>query len=62
MVDNFFSILLKLEIYSQDRFQKSKSTNQLDFLLIEWYIFGTNCLIGSKTEKNGRKKKLRGHF
>ena len=48
IVDIFLIFLLKLEIYCQDRFQKLSLLTNGAFLLIEWYIFGTNCQIRSK--------------
>ena len=49
MADIFSIYFLKLEIYCRE-ISKTKSTNQLYFFLpIEWYIFGTSCLIRSKT-------------
>ena len=42
-------ILLEPEIHFQGRFQKLNLLTNWSFLLIEQYIFGTNCLIRSKT-------------
>ena len=45
MVDVFFNVSPWIVM----QISKTKSTNQLDLLLIEWYILETNCEIGSKT-------------
>ena len=70
IIGDIFSIfLLEPEIDCQDRFQKTKSTNQLDFLLIEYYIFEKkytqfeNChSVKRLIQKNGKTKNLGGHF
>ena len=48
MIDIFSEFLLKWEIYSQDRFKKTKTTNQLNFF--------------ANLEQNFKKKNLRRHF
>ena len=68
----FEIFLLKLEIYCQLRFQKISLLTNFFFLLIVGYVFGTNCLIRSKTtinlklelddlKNNAEKKTLKSH-
>ena len=56
MFDIFSIFLLKLEIHSED-ILKTKF-NQLDFLLIEYYIFGINCQIRSKNSNSIKRLRL----